>query len=173
MAINQVDGSNPFVQKCKDIYKELAEIYPKYVPGKNTAFCKMNLDGLGIQELKAISGEKNVSGFCDYIQDVNNRSFSSHYVGPEKDLIKPVNPSDYQGRRIWDRAVDTEFKILDNIDKQLSISGKGTNISGTIELHTVLEPCSSCLDVMRQFCEKYPNINLKVTFEKLNSLYER
>lgn len=65
----------------------------------------------------------------------------------------------------YDRMVDTEAKILEEIASRL---GNNPNATGTIQLLTENPPCASCQSVFQQFRQRYPNINLKV----LDGLYK-
>ena len=65
----------------------------------------------------------------------------------------------------YDRAVDTEAKILEEIASKL---GNTPNATGTIQLLTENPPCTSCQSVFQQFRQRYPNIQLKV----LDGLYK-
>lgn len=61
----------------------------------------------------------------------------------------------------WNRNVDTEFKILEEINLLLEGDKAST---GTITLYTDLPPCSSCKYVIEQFKEKYPKIKIDVLY---------
>ena len=60
------------------------------------------------------------------------------------------------------RYHDTEAKILEDIASQI----KEPNISGTINLFTERPPCESCSNIIEEFKEKFPNIELNVFSEK-------
>jgi filamentous hemagglutinin len=57
------------------------------------------------------------------------------------------------------RDVDTEFKILETVTQRL---GNNTTASGQINLFTEKLVCPSCSDVVNQFRQRYPNIQLNV-----------
>ena len=57
------------------------------------------------------------------------------------------------------RYFDGEYKILSEIDKQLC---GNKNTKGKITLLTELKCCDSCSDVITQFSEKYPNVEIEV-----------
>lgn len=65
------------------------------------------------------------------------------------------------GEGAWLRDVDTEYKILSDIQSKL---GDNPSASGTIKLYTELEPCPSCQSVIEQFKEMYPNIDIEVIY---------
>lgn len=58
----------------------------------------------------------------------------------------------------FDRFHDTEAKILEDIASQM----KDPNISGTVNLYTELPACQSCTNVIFEFRQKFPNIELNV-----------
>ena len=59
------------------------------------------------------------------------------------------------------RDVDTEYKILSEVSKQI---GNKPSISGKIKLYTEFKCCDSCSDVIAQFISKYPNIQIEVIY---------
>lgn len=55
-----------------------------------------------------------------------------------------------------------EHKILANIDRQL---GGDKNATGTVTINVDKTPCgASCQQTIRDFGNKYPNIDLKVNY---------
>ncbi len=57
------------------------------------------------------------------------------------------------------RSSDTEFKILETLSQRL---GDNRSATGTINLMSERHVCPSCADVVGQFRERYPNIQLNV-----------
>ncbi|WP_127960429.1 deaminase domain-containing protein [Serratia microhaemolytica] len=57
------------------------------------------------------------------------------------------------------RKGDSEYKILDNLADQL---GSNTSAKGTVIIFTERPACGSCLGVVEQFQQKYPNIQVNV-----------
>lgn len=66
------------------------------------------------------------------------------------------------GEDCWDRKVDTESKIIEDLAARL---GDRVEATGRMRLYTDLYPCASCLNVMKQFLRRYPNIKLEVLFQ--------
>ena len=64
------------------------------------------------------------------------------------------------GANCWQRDVDTEFKILEDMASRLP----DTAVSGRIRLFTELYPCPSCWNVMRQFLAVYSNVQMQVLY---------
>ena len=65
------------------------------------------------------------------------------------------------GEGAWSREVDTEYKILSDIQSKL---GDNYLALGNIKLYTELEPCPSCMGVIEQFMDMYPNIEIEVIY---------
>lgn len=57
------------------------------------------------------------------------------------------------------RVVCTEYKILNEIDKQI---GSNVLVNGKIVLFTENECCESCSDVIAQFIAKHPNVQIEI-----------
>lgn len=63
------------------------------------------------------------------------------------------------GDKLYLRDVCTEYKILSEIERQLK---NAPNASGKIKLFTELECCDSCTDVIAQFLERHPDIEIEI-----------
>ncbi|MDG9853111.1 filamentous hemagglutinin N-terminal domain-containing protein [Pseudomonas nitroreducens] len=81
-------------------------------------------------------------------------------------VLKPqVATSKYVGTpEGYLRDMDTEFKILETVAQRL---GPSSQASGRINLISEKMVCPSCSDIVNQFRERYPNIQLNIfTMEK-------
>ena len=67
----------------------------------------------------------------------------------------------------FDRSIDTEAKILEEIAEQI---GDNYSKAGSIKLFTERTPCESCLGVIQQFKNRYPNIEITVYDNTYNVL---
>jgi len=85
----------------------------------------------------------NIAEFS-YLKSESERNFSSYKIDR------------------YPRYHDTEAKILEDVASQI----KEPNISGTINLFTERPPCESCSNIIEEFKEKFPNIELNVFSEK-------
>ena len=65
-----------------------------------------------------------------------------------------------EGADCWQRDVDTEFKILEDVAARLPDPAA----AGRTCLFTELYPCISCWNVMKQFLAAYPNVELEVLY---------
>lgn len=85
-------------------------------------------------------------------------------IKPESSPFKTVEVNGnnvINGEGAWLRDVDTEYKILSDIQSKL---GDNYSASGEIKIYTELEPCPSCQSVIGQFKEMYPNIDIEVIY---------
>lgn len=57
------------------------------------------------------------------------------------------------------RNTDSEYKILSNLADKL---GDKFNSKGQVTIFTERRACQSCLGVIEQFKERYPNIKINV-----------
>ncbi len=103
--------------------------------GRNIAFADVQIDGK-FQRFTGISGKASRPGTVGV---------------PEKRLFKTFEVSGY------DRAFDSEVKILEDIASRLS-----SNSSGTIRLFSERNFCPSCSGVVKQFKKMFPNIKLLI-----------
>lgn len=83
-----------------------------------------------------------------------------------KPQSSPFNYYNVDGNNIintdnWARYVDAEYKILTEISNML---GSDYNATGKIVLYTEKIPCISCENVIAEFNETYPNIELVVVY---------
>ncbi|MFT9821037.1 deaminase domain-containing protein [Lysinibacillus sp. NPDC056185] len=105
---------------------------------------------------------------------VNKKEFYAHsgiqdsakkIPGTEEFSFKPNNPTfkatkaDDKGGNNYLRDGDTEYKILNDLAERL---GTNYEAKGTIKLFTEKVVCDSCDQIIKQFDEKYPNINIEV-----------
>ncbi len=88
---------------------------------------------------------------------------STEAIEPEFKTLKVNKQNIVDGMDAWDRIVDTESKILEDINTQLKLID---NPTGQIKLYTDLKPCPSCMGVIEQFKKKYPNIEIEVIYTK-------
>ena len=90
----------------------------------------------------------------------------------------PHYPSDYTANNIisvanctqlkennsnWDRECDSEFKILNEIAELL---GNNYDTKGSLQLYTQLYCCPSCFRVVKQFSNKYKNIDITIVYQQ-------
>ena len=104
------------------------------------------------KEFKAISGKNNIDGYCR-APELGDEAFESFRV----------NKLDKLGIG-YKRVNDSEKKILEEINKQIEAGLLKNN--GELVLYSKWEPCPSCCYVINQFCEKYPNIEVNVKYNK-------
>ena len=144
------------------VFKNNIEVYRKMLPPwaqqqPNFGYCHANIGILTKTDFFAYSA------IDDLIPSVEGSGIS---LLPDASPFKPLNVnSDYiiNGDKAYLRNVDSEFKILSDIQKSL---GSNYKASGKITLYTDLSPCPSCEYVINQFAEMYPNIEIEVVYSK-------
>ncbi|GAB6169801.1 hypothetical protein JCM1393_22610 [Clostridium carnis] len=104
------------------------------------------------KEFKAISGSNNVRDYC-FAPAIEEAVFKSYKVNKLGELGVGYN-----------RVNDSEKKIFEEIHKQ--IESKVLKNEGNLILYSKWEPCPSCYFVISQFCQKHPNIKVKVKYSK-------
>ncbi len=59
---------------------------------------------------------------------------------------------------------DAEYKVLSEIAHILE-TDYDLQVQGKLYLYTEFQPCESCSGVLRQFKEKFPNIEVEVFYD--------
>ena len=130
----------------------------------NFAWCLAVVDGMGKAEYIAHS---SVGG----PEDLTEESWArvARVIAPDVPEEKRHYESLCVNRRnavdgedCWDRAQDTEFKILEALTGRL---GENPGASGTVALYTDLPPCASCQRVIEEFRKRYPRIRITVLYK--------
>ncbi|WP_344967943.1 deaminase domain-containing protein, partial [Salinactinospora qingdaonensis] len=113
------------------------------IPAKsNAAIMRADIEGMEVQTEAASSGTK----------EKNNG------------LVKfKENPIFEAEGGVKSRRYDSEVKLLEELASRLSGDARGD-----IEIYTERPPCRSCRGVMEQFRERYPDVQLKVTWGEKN-----
>lgn len=129
---------------------------PSWAKNKgNFGYSEANIEGIDKTEYFAHSSIQteipSVKG-----SGISVKTESSPFKATEVNGDNIVN-----GEGAWSRDVDTEYKMLSDIQSRL---GDNYNASGTIKLYTELEPCPSCQSVIEQFKQMYPNIDVEVVY---------
>lgn len=104
------------------------------------------------RDYKAISGKNNIKGFCKapLIEEGHFEACKVNKLGKLGVGYRRVN--------------DSEKKILEEISREIQ-NGKVPK-EGILTLYSKWEPCPSCYYVISQFCEKYPDIKVKIKYSR-------
>lgn len=103
-------------------------------------------------------GSKAVEGAMKHSDD-NEEEFKVAWL-PKKSSFECFEvANNVKGGKPYLRIHDTEYKILSEIDEILN---GDINATGKITLFTEKTCCESCSDVIAQFFQKYPNIEIEV-----------
>lgn len=127
----------------------------------NFAWAVARVDGLTQTEFFAHSG---IQDFDDLSEDAKKR-IAAISLKPGKGRFKTlcVNQNGaVDGADCWQRDVDTEYKILEDMAARLP----DTAVSGRVRLYTELYPCPSCWNVMKQFLATYTNVQMQVLYNR-------
>ena len=149
------NSTNPEIrQALLDRRQELrGELPSKLKREGNFGVAQVVIEGLPT-ELKAHSK-------INYVGDKGaDRGFS--LLKPQEDWVftpKKVNSDGYLDVAGYLRHADTEFKLLEDIASRL---GSNTQTTGKVNLFTERLTCQSCGDVILDFRNRYPNIQLNV-----------
>ncbi|MFA9499536.1 deaminase domain-containing protein [Mannheimia sp. E30BD] len=126
------------------IYDLRSELPSSLKRSGNVAVAKIDVEGLGIKQLAAHSGiSSTMKGF----------------VGDGKVEFEYLHIEPKGGGRPIPRNTDSEYKILSNLADNL---GNNFDSKGEITIFTERRACQSCLGVITQFKERYPNIKINV-----------
>ncbi|MFE9582090.1 deaminase domain-containing protein [Nocardia sp. NPDC006044] len=125
-------------QEAQGVRARLAANGEAVANSRNVAVARGEIDGQNIS-LDAVSGARTPSGTVD---------------APTNPILRPQS---VDGSVV--RPVDSEFKILDSLAQQLRPDSKGA-----INLYTERSPCDACTDVIKQFKEKFPGVEVNVTY---------
>ncbi|MCP3935319.1 MAG: hypothetical protein GY708_08100 [Actinomycetia bacterium] len=107
---------------------------------KNAAIADVSIGGDATYELVAASG-------------------LHHHVGAVDVPSNPVFTAGVVGRRGL-ADLDSEYKILEEIANRIGPASE--TVTGAVRLYTERPACDSCLGVLMQFSERYPNIVVAV-----------
>lgn len=121
----------------------------------NFGYSEVDIDGLDNTQFFAHS---SIQAEIPSVKD------SGISIKPESSPFKTVEVNGnnvIDGEGAWPRDVDTEYKILSDIQSKI---GDNYSASGKIKLYTELVPCPSCQSVIEQFKEMYPNIDIEVIY---------
>jgi hypothetical protein len=140
-----------------------ATLPAEYRKRNNFAWAVAKIDGLEKLEYFAHSGIQNLDNLSSKeakkIKAVSLKPEEGH--GKFKTLCVNQNGA-VEGYDCWNRDVDTEYKILEDIAARL----KDPSVSGRLRLYTELYPCASCWNVMKQFLGLYTNVQMQVLYRK-------
>lgn len=125
----------------------------------NFAWAIAKIDGLDKREFFAHSGIQDFEGLSTEAQ----AAIAEISLKPAASRFKTlcVNQDEaVEGFDCWQRDVDTEYKIIEDMAARLPDTAAG----GRMLLFTELYPCPSCWNVMKQFLTAYTNIEMEVLY---------
>lgn len=158
--VRKIDGRKDRVAFAR-IAHFRALLPEEYRERRNFAWASVEIPGQTKTEYFAHSSIHNLEPFS------GNTALILRDISPRPDGAKAtfkvlcVNQrNQVNGDDCWERDVDTECKILEDLTARLP----NQSISGSIVLYTDLYPCASCWNVMKQFLARYPHIEMLVLY---------
>ncbi len=139
-----------------DIRKDIGIDYPK------------GNVGAAITDIEGVTNEvKSYSKYNNSISSANINHEYSYNFGEHNRIfdVKAVNKADWvDGMGAYNRAIDSEAKILEDIAHQLGYNKFCVDeaVRGNVYLITERVPCSSCQDVIEQFMQMFPNVEVSI-----------
>ena len=162
-----VSGSGSAIPDSVDIrlnslVDEIRTDIGKEYPVGNVGAAITDIEGV-TSEIKAYSkinnsiSSPNINHEYSYNLGSNNRIFETVDVNSENIV---------NGPKAFNRCIDTESKILEDIAHQLGYNtfSVDESVVGNVYLITERAPCPSCESVIAQFKEMFPNVNVEVKY---------
>lgn len=161
-ALRQIDDRQD-AALVKRIEFMRATLPEPYRHRNNFAWAAAKIAGLDKTEYFAHSGIQDLAGLSSKVAKKIKTISLKPKEGQARFKTLCVNQSGaVEGYDCWQRNVDTEFKILEDLASRL----KDSSVSGNVRLYTELYPCPSCWNVMKQFLAAYPNVQMEVLYRK-------
>ncbi|WP_342479874.1 deaminase domain-containing protein [Paenibacillus sp. FSL L8-0340] len=166
LSLNKVKKNTPGIGG--ELYRrsqELRDLLPEEIRDLgNYGLARVEIPGLK-KEFKAHS----------QIQDADQKWSEGYSPLPPEKIeerifepkdVNPWNEVDREGA--YSRKWDTEYKILEDVAKQLGGSKGAVNkdVTGKIDFYTDREPCASCTPIIQEFKEMFPNVKLVIYFNR-------
>ncbi len=159
-ALRQIDPARD-AAKLERIEACRAKLPAENRSRNNFAWAEAEIAGLDKAEYFAHSGIQDLSGLSTEAAAAIAGISLKPAPGAARFRTLCVNQNDVpEGADCWQRDVDTEFKILEDVAARLPDPAA----AGRICLFTELYPCISCWNVMKQFLAAYPNVELEVLY---------
>ena len=133
----------------------------QYQRRNNFAWAIAKIDGLDKVEYFAHSGIQNLDDLSEEAKEQIEGISLKPLQGRFKTLCVNQNGA-VEGADCWQRDVDTEYKILEDMAGRLP----DPSVSGRMRLYTELYPCPSCWNVMKQFLAIYTNVQMQVLYNR-------
>lgn len=122
----------------------------------NVGYAKIDIENV-TPEIYGFSGFDSIDEALLKNAKIDETSIKVAWLPEDSSLVAFHAPNN--NGKPYSRIYDSEYKILSDIDRQLN---GNTATTGKILLFTEKECCDSCTDVIIQFSEKYPNIDIEI-----------
>lgn len=134
----------------------------------NVGYAQISIDNVS-DELYAVAFFDNLEEAKKYGAEIDTTKYPMAWL-PENNSFKAFEVANEGQSAKYLRVVCTEYKILSEIDKQIS---SNVLVKGNIVLFTEKECCESCSDVIAQFIAKHPNVEIEIIHNNGQLLIER
>ena len=149
--------------KFKELRKENEEIIPKHIAEHgNIAVAEIDIPGVpkefmahsSINTPNAKAAQYGTFVYKPKPEERNLKSYIKAATG-----TKGLTKEEILKKKRVDRYHDSEAKILENITSRIKDT---PNVKGKIDLYTERDCCDSCKNLISEFRNKFPNIELNI-----------
>ena len=138
-----------------------AQLPAEFRKRNNFAWAVAKIDGVDKVEFFAHSGIQDFEGLsADAEKKIAEISLKPDSKKAKFKTLCVNQNGAVDGADCWQRNVDTECKILEDLAARLPDS----TAAGRMRLYTELYPCPSCWNVMKQFLAVYTNVQMQVLY---------
>ena len=157
VSLNLNDSCSNFVDNIQDLLKKL--------PRKKTK------SAIGMIKTSLFKDDSTAFYFTRSGYDKNGKSNIDLYIASVKEeetIFSTHNAPTFMGSMRLSRNNDAEAKIFQYLAKELRVQTKDksntvlSEITGVVDLQLNLLPCGSCTDVIRQFSNMFPNVQINI-----------
>lgn len=126
--------------------------------------------GAAITDIEGVTSEiKAYSKTNNSINSANLNHNYSYNLGNNNRIFETIDVNSQNivnGPNAFNRCIDTESKILEDIAHQLGYNtfSVDKSVVGNVYLITERAPCPSCEHVIAQFKEMFPNVNVEIKY---------
>ena len=147
------DADNVICQNVKKFRSGLK----KQKKQSNVGYAQIDIEGVS-KELYAFAYYDTVDEALERGVEIDTSRFPMAWK-PAESSLEAFEVANSPNQKPYLRVVCTEYKILSEIDNQI---GKNAEVKGKVVLFTEKACCESCSDVIAQFLDKHPNIDIEI-----------
>lgn len=152
-ALNEIGNASD--DTIRQNIKKFRSCLGKQKKSSNVGYANVKIEGVS-EEIYSLAFYEDLEEAMSYGAKIENYPMA---WAPENSPYIAFEVPNSPGQNPYLRTVCTEYKILSEIEKQISSI---PNVNGEICIFTELECCESCSDVIAQFLERHPNIKIDI-----------